>query len=112
LARLRQLSLSGQVNVAVFREKAVGRYYAGVLGSLAFAAVIARGLVHACGLESTTRMAMAFLFLFAGIGWIAGRIAQAAVQQSVQSTLPGAVDDDPSNHLPPVDSTLPADAGS
>ncbi len=60
----------------------MGRNYAGVLGMIAFSAVIASGLIHGESLERTMGTGLSFLILFSALGWIAGQIAQATATQS------------------------------
>ena len=63
----------------------MGRAYAGVLGPLAFAIVLARGVLAESGLESTLATACVALFGFAALGWIAGLLAERFVEESVRS---------------------------
>lgn len=63
----------------------MGRKYAGILGPLAFATVLFRGLVLADGLDPTLKLAMLSLFSFAALGFLIGRIAEATVLESVKS---------------------------
>ena len=62
----------------------MGRAYAGILGPLAFALVCARGVLAAGGAEATLWAAMAALFVFAGIGYLAGQTADYLVRESVR----------------------------
>lgn len=63
----------------------MGRWYAGILGPVAFAATLARGLVHAAAAEPTLRIATVCLFAFAGLGYVAGQIAEMVVGESVRA---------------------------
>ena len=45
----------------------MGRNYAGILGLLAFATLVARGLMHHSSDASTLTSAASMLFVFAGI---------------------------------------------
>jgi hypothetical protein len=63
----------------------MGRAYAGVLGPLAFALVCARDVLSGCGSEATLLAAMAALFVFAGIGYLAGQTADHLVRESVRT---------------------------
>ena len=56
--------------------------YAGVLGPLAFATVLARGVVFGGGMVGTMKAACVCMFLFAAIGYLVRRLAESAVQQS------------------------------
>jgi hypothetical protein len=62
----------------------MGRAYAGTLGPLAFALIIARGLVAGSGVEGTLAAASATLFVFGAIGYIVGQIAELLVSESVR----------------------------
>ena len=71
----------------------MGRAYAGILGPLAFALVIARGVVAGSGLEATLLAACASLFVFAAAGYLAGRTAEFLIRDSVKSQFQQAVAD-------------------
>lgn len=62
----------------------MGHTYAGILGPLAFLIVMARSLFGGGGTESTLLLACVCLFVFAGIGYIVGRIADNIVFEAVQ----------------------------
>lgn len=62
----------------------MGRTYAGILGPLAFAVVIARGLFGGGDFRSTIWLASLCLFGFAAIGYVVGKIASSTIRQSVQ----------------------------
>ena len=63
----------------------MGRSYAGVLGPIAFAILIFRGLLADAGVEGTLLAATAGMAVFSAIGYIAGRVAEAVVLDSVQA---------------------------
>jgi hypothetical protein len=63
----------------------MGRSYAGILGPLAFALVMARGLAAGSGVEGTLLAASAGLFLFAAIGYLIGQTAEHLVNDSVRT---------------------------
>ena len=63
---------------------AMGRSYAGILGPLAFATIVARGVVTGSGVEGTLAAASAALFLFAAIGYIVGQLGEVLVNESVR----------------------------
>lgn len=63
----------------------MGRLYAGILGPMAFAIVVTRSLIHGGGLSSTVPLAVASLFVFAAVGYLAGRIAEMIVVDSVRA---------------------------
>jgi hypothetical protein len=65
----------------------MGRAYAGVLGYLAAALVLARGVVSGAGLESTLLTAVVAMSLFAAIGLVVGMIAQTTIDQAVREQL-------------------------
>ncbi len=62
----------------------MGRAYAGVLGYLAAAVTLARGVIASGGVEGTVLSAIAAMAVFATIGFVLGTIAQATVDQSVR----------------------------
>jgi hypothetical protein len=65
----------------------MGRVYAGILGPLAMAVVIFRGLLGSGGVESTLTQAILFLVVFALVGAFLGHVAQATVDESVRAKL-------------------------
>jgi hypothetical protein len=65
----------------------VGRTYAGVLGTLAFATTIARGLIHDGGFESTMTIAIGCLIVFAILGAVIGELAGWIVADSIRSNV-------------------------
>ena len=69
----------------------MGRAYAGILGPLAFAITIARGLALGSGVEGTFLAASAALFLFAAIGYVVGQTADYLVSESVQTQFRAAM---------------------
>jgi len=60
------------------------RSYGGILGLVAFATVIGRGMVALSSIESVIQMAAVAMFLFAALGWIVGNIAARIVDESVR----------------------------
>jgi hypothetical protein len=62
----------------------MGRAYAAVLGPLAFAIVIAKGLLTGAGIEGTCAAATAALFVFAAAGYVIGQGAEMLVTESVR----------------------------
>ncbi len=71
----------------------MGRAYAGTLGPLAFACVIARGVIAGAGVEGTLATASAALFVFASIGTIVGQLAEMLVNESVRKQFQSAMAD-------------------
>ena len=69
----------------------MGRAYAGTLGPLACGVILTRGLVHGGGFEATVLAACGGLFLFAGIGYIAGQLAALFVRDSVRMQFQAAL---------------------
>ena len=67
----------------------MGRTYAGILGPLAFATVLFRGLILGEGAEPTLKLAMICLFAFAILGLVIGRVAEATVLESVKARFDG-----------------------
>jgi hypothetical protein len=63
----------------------MGRAYAGILGPLAFAISIARGVAGGSGVEGTLLAASAALFSFAALGYIIGQTADFLVSESVRT---------------------------
>jgi len=69
----------------------MGRSYAGILGPLAFALIVARGAIGGWALEPTLLSASGAVFLFAGIGYVAGQTAEFLVSQSVRAQFQAAM---------------------
>jgi hypothetical protein len=63
----------------------MGRAYAGVLGPLAFALCVARGIAAGSGVEGMLLAASAALFAFAAIGYLIGQTADYLVSDSVRT---------------------------
>jgi hypothetical protein len=63
----------------------VGRDYAGVLGLLAFATELSRGLVRSADVNTTLRQATIMMFVFAAVGGIVGAMAARIVAESVRA---------------------------
>ena len=63
----------------------MGRKYAGILGPLAFATALFRGLILGDGVEPTLKLAMLGLFAFALLGVVVGGIAEATILESVKT---------------------------
>ena len=62
----------------------MGRIYAGTLGLLAFVIMLARGLAGSSNQGALMLQAVAAMFVFAGVGWLAGVIAQATIDDAVR----------------------------
>jgi hypothetical protein len=62
----------------------MGHLYAGVLGSLAMAVVLLRGMLNSSGPVGTLTTATIALVLFAMIGAMLGHIAQSTIDESVR----------------------------
>ena len=75
----------------------MARIYAGALGLLAFATVVARGIVHASVSSDTIWRASTMLFAFAAIGYLLGRTAQWIVDDSVRGRLTSQISNKPAN---------------
>jgi len=69
----------------------MGRAYAGILGPLAFAISIARGVAEGSGVEGTLLWSVAALFTFAAIGHVAGKTAEHLVNESVRTQFQAAM---------------------
>ena len=63
----------------------MGRSYAGILGPLAFALTIARGVILGGSVEETLATACVGLFVCGGLGFVVGEIAQNTVDESVRT---------------------------
>ena len=74
----------------------MARIYAGILGLLAFAAVMARGIVHAAAPAATIWQAVTSLFAFAAIGYAIGRTAQWIIEDSLRGQLTNQLQNKPS----------------
>ena len=61
----------------------MGRVYAGILGPLAMAVVMLRGVVCGADLEGTLITGIINLFAFSAVGLILGSIAQSIVDNAV-----------------------------
>ncbi len=79
----------------------MGRTYAGILGPLSFVTVIARSMVDGGSAESALIAAALALFVFAGIGYIVGSIAERAVMEAIQTQF--------RDHWQPTDTTSTAE---
>ena len=69
----------------------MGQKYAGILGLLACSLAIGRGMLAGAGMESTLASAIYSLFGFAAAGWVAGRVAETLVEQSVRTRFEAAM---------------------
>lgn len=65
----------------------MGRKYAAMMGYLAFAITIARGLIHASGIQATMELAIAWLIAAAVAGWVMGELAARIVEESIVNGL-------------------------
>ena len=65
----------------------MSRVYAGILGPLAMAVIIGRGLLGSSGVEGTLTTATVYLLLFAALGAILGQVAEATIDESVRTQL-------------------------
>ncbi|MBC8354165.1 MAG: hypothetical protein H8E66_19405 [Planctomycetes bacterium] len=63
----------------------MGRTYAGILGPLAFVTILARSVIDTSSVESTMMLATICLFLFAGIGYLVGQMADSIVIEAVKT---------------------------
>ena len=62
----------------------MGPIYAGILGSLAFVLILARGLFDGGSAGSTLCTAGVSLLLFAAVGYLCGRVADQVLWESVK----------------------------
>ena len=63
----------------------MGRSYAGVLGLVAFTTMVMRGVCHQSGASATFPVAAAMLFVFAGLGYLLGSIAEGAIAADLRA---------------------------
>jgi len=81
------------------------RAYAGILGSLVFAAMIARGIAVSQDPVVILRNALIGLVVFAFVGWMLGLMAAKTVDESVrnrfQRRLAELAEDDPADSPTP-----------
>jgi len=63
----------------------VGRIYAGILGPLAFLAVLFGAALDGATPEETLWRAWASLWAFAALGYVVGRLADRTIEESVAS---------------------------
>ena len=61
----------------------MARTYAGILAFLAFLTALLQGLFHAGDVKATIETAWCSLWIFAGIGYVLGQIAERTVGESV-----------------------------
>ena len=73
-------------------RRAVGRTYAGILGLLAMAVVVVRGLLDRVDAESTLATAIISLAVFSAIGLLVGTIAESTVDEAVRQKLQQQID--------------------
>ena len=69
----------------------------GILGLLAFATMMARGVVHGGSASATIWQAAVSLFAFAAIGYAIGRTAQWVIDDSVRGQLTSQLEKKPSS---------------
>ena len=63
----------------------MGRVYAGILGPLACATVLARGTLQGASADATLKTACLCLFAFAALGALLGQAARIIVEDSVRA---------------------------
>jgi hypothetical protein len=78
----------------------MGRIYAGILGPLAMAIVICRGIKNSGGIENTLTLAIVALAIYAIVGSVLGQIAQATVDESVQQKIEQQLAPQPAHDRP------------
>jgi hypothetical protein len=71
----------------------MGRAYAGTLGPLVFALIVARGVVAGSSVEGTLLAASCGLFGFAAMGFFAGKLAEHLIRESVRTQFQSAMAD-------------------
>jgi hypothetical protein len=65
----------------------MGRKYAGILGPIAFTAVVARNIAASGEADSALVVACVALFAFSAIGYLVGSIAERTVVEAIQATM-------------------------
>ena len=65
----------------------MARIYAGILGLLALATTVARGLLHGGSLTAALWTGCGWMVVFAGVGAIVGQIAQRTIEEAVAGKL-------------------------
>lgn len=70
----------------------MSRDFAGILGPLAFVAVVGRSLLIGGDFDEMLQWATLSLFVFAGIGFLAGAIAEQAIIESVRIRINAELD--------------------
>lgn len=70
----------------------MGRAYAGILGPLALALIVLRGLKEQAGVEATLAAALGGMVLFAALGCLAGRLAEHLVEEAVRTQFAAALE--------------------
>jgi hypothetical protein len=70
----------------------MGRAYAGILGPLAMAVVICRGVMGSGGVQSTLSLATIYLAIFSVVGALVGTIALSTIDESVRAKLQQQLD--------------------
>lgn len=68
-------------------QVSLGRRYAIVLGALAFSGTIVRGVAHTASCLDILTQAVCALVVFAGLGLLAGWIAERTVEESIHARL-------------------------
>jgi hypothetical protein len=63
----------------------MGRHYAAILACIAFLVVLARGVLHGGGAAGTLELALWWMAGYAGVGFVAGSIAELVVVEEVRS---------------------------
>jgi hypothetical protein len=86
----------------------MARIYAGILGLLAFATVVARGIVHAAAAADTIWQACGMLLVFAGLGGVIGQLARWIVDDSIRNQLAAQLAAKPTEKREPRTTSLPS----
>lgn len=75
----------------------MARIYAGILGLLAFASVVARSLIHSSAGGEAIWQAITMLLAFAAIGFVIGLAGQWIIDDSVRDRLTGGLQSKPAS---------------
>lgn len=65
----------------------MARTYAGILGPLAMLTTLAHGVLHGGAAEFTLESALVALWVFAAVGYLAGRIAAAILEDALRARM-------------------------
>lgn len=85
----------------------VGRSFAGVLGSLAWCTVLARGVLHGSAADEVLRSALLALLIWAAAGALLGLLAGWLIEDSLRAQLAAEVQAQQEQRLLPAEPGTP-----